>query len=350
MQVGDLRSSSTGTLQPSHTHHQQHLGESLEHQQEQQQQHRQQQQLSELAATARAGHVDHLVRCDHQVGGHKPEEGKGKPLFQQGAFVFKPLPVGDPRSFHELLFYERIFDLKTPSTPGTAAIAHEMPLPRSEDVQELRLLVPKFAGVVLADDDSVEDLTKGNNSYLKMEDTSASFRKPCIADIKMGIQTWGENASESKIAKEREKYPPQQTLGFRVVGMKVYNATTDVFQPYGRKFGLGLDESTVAQGCRTYLSTDGGASIQREVLQLILVKLRAILSWFERQRSFRFYGSSLLLTYEGAAQAGAPPAVDVRMIDFAHVFPIVASDNGSLGRDDGYIHGLTTLIRVLEQL
>jgi len=88
----------------------------------------------------------------------------------------------------------------------------------------------------------------------------------------------------------------------------------------------------------------------------MLTRLEALEAWFESQADFRFYGSSLLFFdgEGGEAAAGAPqllvrhptgmasvapatPVVDVRMIDFAHVWSI---RDGPEGRDEGYLTGL----------
>jgi hypothetical protein len=44
---------------------------------------------------------------------------------------------------------------------------------------------------------------------------------PSVLDLKMGTQTYDENAKPEKIAAEISKYPPQKDLGFRFTGMKV---------------------------------------------------------------------------------------------------------------------------------
>lgn len=92
-----------------------------------------------------------------------------------------------------------------------------------------------------------------------------------------------------------------------------------------------------------------------------LRQLHSISAWFEKQRQFHFYATSLLLVYEaeslvanGAPASPAPVAssgggggganVRVRMIDFAHVFP--AHDS----RDANYLEGLCNLKDVFQNL
>ena len=112
-----------------------------------------------------------------------------------------------------------------------------------------------------------------------------------------------------------------------------------------------------------------------------LEKLLLIQKWFEKQKQFAFFASSVLIVYEGlldkqntqngskssepndtpSADKGAKekddvtkgsnedteksnkPLVDVRMIDFAHVFPATAVD-------ENYSYGLESLINYLRKL
>ena len=141
-----------------------------------------------------------------------------------------------------------------------------------------------------------------------------------------------------------------------------------------------------------FLNND--VDVYQRVIPLLLKRLQTILDWFHKQRKFAFYASSLLLVYEGALcrcakystadrtkifsdgeNAGASRCdktcsdltvphhiwecskqqygvsegeqhdqfVDIRMIDFAHVFP-----SGS--RDDNYIEGVESLVKYLHRL
>ena len=83
-----------------------------------------------------------------------------------------------------------------------------------------------------------------------------------------------------------------------------------------------------------------------EVLDGFLGRLLAIRDWFERQSILHFYASSVLLVYEGHAKL--PPAVDIRMIDFSHVFPTV--ETGIQERDENYLYGLNKIIELFSQI
>jgi 1D-myo-inositol-tetrakisphosphate 5-kinase/inositol-polyphosphate multikinase len=40
-------------------------------------------------------------------------------------------------------------------------------------------------------------------------------------DLKLGKRVWDDNASQDKIEREKKKYPIQDTVGIRIIGMRV---------------------------------------------------------------------------------------------------------------------------------
>ena len=61
--------------------------------------------------------------------------------------------------------------------------------------------------------------------YLVLEDLTATFSKPSILDLKLGKRVWDDFADQEKIDRELKKYPAQETLGFRIIGMRVRTRT-----------------------------------------------------------------------------------------------------------------------------
>ena len=243
--------------------------------------------------------------------------------------------------------------------------------------------------------------------YLELEDVTARYARPCVMDVKMGVQTWAEDAPLAKIAREAAKYGSHHELGYRIVGMRMWvgdgiesgdcrsrcsgnarrmdsgggggpTALSHGYRTLGRDFGYALTPATAAStGLRAFLS--GGSRLRIDVLPPLLERLLELRAWIAVQEEFRFHGSSLLLTYEGADEedsvrdgdggvdggsdggAGArppSPVADVRMIDFAHVWSVRRSAGGdargagasftrsqdSDERDSGYLLGLDSLI------
>ena len=110
-----------------------------------------------------------------------------------------------------------------------------------------------------------------------------------------------------------------------------------------------------------------GERVRRGLAKRFLEKLEPIRQMMEQKGRFRYYASSILFIYEGhegsaghsggedaddlspeevalqASQSDHLAKIDVRMIDFAHVFPM-----GPEERDDSYLCGLTNFMSVLK--
>jgi Inositol polyphosphate kinase len=60
--------------------------------------------------------------------------------------------------------------------------------------------------------------------YLVLEDVTRGMGCATVSDIKVGVTTWGPDATASKAAREAAKYPPQRALAFRVGGVHARRA------------------------------------------------------------------------------------------------------------------------------
>ena len=157
-----------------------------------------------------------------------------------------------------------------------------------------------------------------------------------------------------------------------------------------KHYGLKLCEKGFREELVTFLHN--GQQFRTELIEPFLYKLRKLYKVIEKQNSFRFYSSSLLLMYEGdvekecdelssssgsfekeqeslkrkdAIRSFSSPClnksgnfgnhrsgkVDVRMIDFAHTtYGGFSGDRMRTGPDTGYLFGLKNLIRILEEI
>lgn len=136
-------------------------------------------------------------------------------------------------------------------------------------------------------------------------------------------------------------------------------------------YGRGLSIEGFRQALYQYMHN--GAELRQDLFEPILRKLRSLKGVLERQASYRFYSSSLLIIYEGkeperveapsekeittgghSPPLDPPPApnVDVRMIDFAHSTFKGFRDDQMVhdGPDRGYMFGLESLVNILERI
>ncbi|XP_030631316.1 inositol polyphosphate multikinase [Chanos chanos] len=363
--------------------------------------------------TAQSGPPTHLRGCvplSHQVAGHKYGVDKVGILQHPDGTVLKQLQP-PPRGQREMQFYSKVYadDCCDPC------------------LLELQQHLPKYYGT-WSSPDTPTDL------YLKLEDVTRRFQKPCIMDVKIGQRSYDPFASQEKRDQQIKKYPLMEEIGFLVLGMRVYKVGSDNFDTYDQHYGRGLVKDTIKDGLSKFFYN--GENLRKDAVAASIVKVKKVLQWFEGQSQLNFYASSLLFVYEGLrppslisgspeeknteAEAGEPTTgmleynnnidqslstmyslhkrgctkshheanqendtwkcntqipthqpngnnttaqleewgdkrpkeeavplmpgdVEVRMIDFAHVFP-------SEVQDEGYIYGLKNLLRVLQQI
>ncbi|KAK3529440.1 hypothetical protein QTP70_031101 [Hemibagrus guttatus] len=324
------------------------------------------------------------VPLSHQVAGHKYGVDKVGILQHPDGTVLKQLQP-PPRGPRELQFYSMVY-AKDCCDPC---------------LLELQQHLPKYYSTWSSPDSPTE-------LYLKLEDVTRHFQKPCIMDVKIGQRSYDPFASQEKREQQIRKYPLMEEIGFLLLGMRVYNVGLDSFDTYDQHYGRGLTQDTVKDGlCKFFYNGD---RLRRDVVTASIAKVQSILRWFEKQRQLNFYASSLLFVYEGLPSAqddksgtqslqknegvleynnnieqslsnmyslhkkacmqshhpspqdnsawhgllmqsdaceqdttGQLPEVEVRMIDFAHVFP-------SEVHDHGYIYGLKNLLKVLQEI
>ncbi|XP_030256047.1 inositol polyphosphate multikinase [Sparus aurata] len=222
-------------------------------------------------------HLNGCVPLSHQVAGHKYGVDKVGILQHPDGTVLKQLQP-PPRGPREMQFYSMVYaeDCCDPC------------------LLELQNHLPKYYGT-WSSPDSPNDL------YLKLEDVTRRFVKPCIMDVKLGQRSYDPFASQEKREQQIRKYPLMEEIGFLVLGMRVYKVCSDTFDSYDQHYGRGLVNDTIKDGLAKFFHN--GVSLRKDAISASICRVQRILRWFQSQHQLNFYASSLLFVYEGLSSS-----------------------------------------------
>uniref|UniRef100_A0A6B2LFF6 Kinase n=1 Tax=Arcella intermedia TaxID=1963864 RepID=A0A6B2LFF6_9EUKA len=179
-------------------------------------------------------------------------------------------------------------------------------------------------------------------SWIVIDDLTHGKAKPCILDIKMGLQSFGEDAKpdkkEAMIAKD--KLTTTVTLGQRITGFRTYKIPSSDYHKLGKDVTKKIGTEDFKQHLQSFF--DNGEGLRKDVVKVLLPQVKEFLAWQKSQSAIRVYSSSLLFVYDALNKE---PHGYVKWIDFAHVFDIKDG-----GHDDGFIFGLEKLVAYFEEI
>jgi len=121
--------------------------------------------------------------------------------------------------------------------------------------------------------------------------------------------------------------------------MQVFNSKTQTFSHRDKYFGRALNPETFKDALVEFLHN--GQELVTWFIPTMIKKLSKLVQVILSVSNFRFYGSSLLIVYDGHENADFMRAVDLRMIDFANTVKI-AEENEHCEPDAGYLLGTSS--------
>jgi inositol-polyphosphate multikinase len=255
---------------------------------------------------------------EHQVAGHFYGRSKTKfGLLQRCSTgdVLKPL-LNSPRGPREHDFYRQMF---------SDNVANEL--------RALRAFLPALLGT-----DEYDGMT-----YLILENIMRPYRFPCAIDIKLGRITYDHEATPEKIRRQIDKFQPATEIGFQLLGWKIYRPCDRTYTYHDKRCARSLSKHELLYALADFFGAP--QYDYRSLVNVVLPRLRALHEVMSKQYQFTFIASSLLIVYDGENRSSTP-SIDVRLVDFAHVFRS-STDNAA---DENFLFGLGQCIGYFQKL
>ena len=137
--------------------------------------------------------------------------------------------------------------------------------------------------------------------YILLENLTSKYKHPCVLDLKLGTRQHGDAASAAKKQSKAAKVASTTSgaLGLRLGGMQVYQLSLGRYICRNKHYGRGLSVDGVKNALRQFFCN--GLLVRTDVIRALVAKLAQLRRLLSDLDSFRFYTSSLLVTYDGSS-------------------------------------------------
>ncbi|MCJ1477685.1 hypothetical protein MMC13_006358 [Lambiella insularis] len=360
-----------------------------------------------VAMTHRPLRNSQLIAFDHVAAGHD-----GILSDASGDLLAKPCKQAEidfyesTRAHPDFAYYIPTYfgTLKLSQSHGAPEVAGALICSIHDQTSPASHALEAQPGAAIPDSWTPSNRRIDTDSAIVLENVAAGLRKPNILDVKLGARLWADDSPLAKRQKldDVSKVTTSGPLGFRIAGMKTWmgpnsagqsHVGLDGYKVYGKDYGRSLQVEDVRQGFEAFFFLESAGitrKFARKVIHRFLGDLRGLREALEKEES-RMYSSSLLFVYEGdgaglredfetekqvleteeqlsqsdgnlhraedleedeyefddedEAVSQWPKVQAIKMIDFAH-----AAWTPGLGPDQNVLHGLGSVIRILEDL
>nr|XP_039259771.1 inositol hexakisphosphate kinase 2-like [Styela clava] len=194
-------------------------------------------------------------------------------------------------------------------------------------------------------------------TYIILENLTKKFEKPCILDMKTGTQLYAKSECTQEKFSHRERKNRTTTtaaIGLRLSGFQVYQDGGFVCRD--KFYGRGLTPKGLEDSVRLFFTGKNNA-LRRKMINNVIEKVQINISVLSNLHGYRFFGSSIVVVYEGHDADvihvnDKSPRTDVRLVDFAHCRTEAFDDDEAktVGPDKGFIYGLSSFIQILKNI
>ncbi|XP_034724268.1 inositol hexakisphosphate kinase 2-like isoform X1 [Etheostoma cragini] len=136
--------------------------------------------------------------------------------------------------------------------------------------------------------------------FILLENLTWRHTLPCVLDVKMGTQQYGDEVTEEKKARKKRKCENSTApvIGVCLSGMQVYQYDTGQLMFMNKFHGRRLTVPDFKEALFQFFHS--GQRLRRELFAPVLQRLQEVQAALEACESYRFYSSSLLIIYDGA--------------------------------------------------
>ena len=206
-----------------------------------------------------------------------------------------------------------------------------------KNAPEHKAVFPEFNGR------KAVELADGVLHYILLEDLTHGLNQPSIMDLKIGFRGHDDHAKTMKMVQQIAlcSVTTSSSLGFRLCGMRYYDDSNQVVIR-GKPWGAKLKKETMSQALMDFVTHHG--HIRFDVVSAFLSAIEPIVRFFNTQKMYKFYSSSILFVYDADSPVGNP-TVRVKLVDFAHTFP-QSEKSGKASLDTNFLQALSNLTQM----
>ncbi|CAG8790208.1 875_t:CDS:2, partial [Dentiscutata erythropus] len=260
-----------------------------------------------------------LKKFSDQVGGH----GEILSMEEEDSMIIKPCK-GIEREFYENSVAHPRFARWMPKHYGNLRL-HDSQPPLLDQQLDVNNSVLNY--------EIKPQTTKEKNVLSK-------FKKPCVLDLKLGTQLYGDDADERKRQKSilKAERTTSGSLGIKISACRVYGKLSNNYTHYSKEYCRNITPNTITKCFTDFFMAEISLSQRQLVINRFIEDLTLFMEDLENH-DVRLRGASLLFVYEGDPNAFTEALNKEEENE----------QKDGVGKDEGCVFGVKNAIQCLKQ-